>query len=163
MQMTPLLPKLLCAALIAFVVKCDQAPTPPADVAATNVVREKLGLRKVMPTWRFAGSEFSEDRWTDVTPPIGKHECKRLHRDSDLSIEWEEDYYYSGHTWIDSNDDGTLFESGTFAFSYAGDNAAIRKRVDSLQSTSDGHVGADNDQTLKEVDAVLSTWKISRL
>jgi hypothetical protein len=137
--------------------------TPPADVVATNSVRKKLGIREIQADWTFYAREFGVEKWNDS--PDGH--CKIVKRPQEGGgIEWEEDYYYSGSSYVDV--DGTVWErltvhydygSARFTIDYTGVDGAIKRIINSLSDVKDGWMGSSDAETLKAVDTILKFWK----
>jgi hypothetical protein len=150
--------------------RTDFSVVPPSDIASTNAVRKKLGIREIKPEWKFYGREFGEENW--LYGSIGQ--CKKVHRkrDSD-SIKWEEDYYYSGATYVSRDPDGGRgyefliihydYDDKRFYINYVGKNATIETSLRKLESTNSGRRGTTDVETLKEADKILGSWKIPRL
>lgn len=143
---------------------------PPADVKQTNEVRRTHGIREISPKWEFYDRENSEEKWHWPRQDGAGHLCKKVMRDAEDRITWEEDYYPSGASFPST--DGTGFESLTihydygsksFSIGYVGIDPMARSVLSGLRSTSAGYVANDNEATLKAADAILAMWALSRL
>ena len=141
---------------------------PPSDTVATNAARSKIGIREIKPGWVFAYREFSEERWSESS---AAGECKRVHRNDDGSIQWEEDYYPGPRTFVDAKG-STYRESLTVHYDYPSDqigityfgkDAAIHGLTSGLRVTSIGGIGGTNAETLDAADKILAAWKLKRL
>ena len=129
----------------------------------TNQVRETLGIRPIKKTWLFCYRQFSEETWKD-----GEFLCKKVARSGvGTAILWEEDYYYSGSTYIDINGGknwesltvGYNYGSRQFYLGYVGVSPTLNSLVETLpRSTSVGMMGETNGQTILTADKILTGW-----
>ena len=145
----------------------DFSTIPPKDIEKTNRVRERIGIRVIQSTWAFYGSEFGADKWENG----GVGFCKCVQKNANNSIDWEEDYYYSGRSVTDP-EKGKTWESLTVHYdysvsrvfiSYCGDNSRLQALTHTLRSDKAGWIGTSDAETLKVADSILAMWGLSRL
>lgn len=154
---------LLCIALTGCNGGTSVSQDPPTDTEQTNQVRETLGIRPIKKTWLFCYRQFSEETWKD-----GEFLCKKVARSGvGTAILWEEDYYYSGSTYIDINGGknwesltvGYNYGSRQFYLGYVGVSPTLNSLVETLpRSTSVGMMGETNGQTILTADKILTGW-----
>lgn len=159
----------LCFIALGCKDKDDFSTTPPTDTKQTNQVREKIGIRRIKDNWTFYGRQFSTEKWSNNS----KNLCKIVMRAQDGNeVLWEEDYYYSGATYVDPNNGGTVWEFLTihydycaerFYIGYTGINPAIMSLLKKLENTSHGLMGETNESTIFAADSVLEKWGLKRL
>ncbi len=127
---------------------------PLKEVATTNAAREKSGLRTIEPSWHLYRTEFNAEDWK--LSVSSRELAKRVQYDAQGKVIWEEDYYYSGREYHDS--DGTGWEhlvlhydyaTAIFMLHYLGTNSVFQKMTDPFcGGTADG----------KAVDSVLARF-----
>jgi len=142
-----------------------EAPPPvmPKDIEQTNQKRQALGIRLIKPTWILGRTEFGAEDWYLNTNRASY--CKRVQRDSNGLIQWEEDYYPSGKTY--THFDGTGWEKavihydygkGLYFLHYLGTNNVLAKIAEPYRE------GTRDDAALtKAADAILVPWGLYRL
>jgi hypothetical protein len=154
------------AALCASI-SCQKATTTtgviPAITLTENSNRTVLGLRLVKTNWLLYDVEFGEEKWK-ITPD--GYEAKKIYRDSDNKIQWEDDYYYTGRTFRHDPDGPQGSEMLTVHYDYIARSLDIR------------YVGEDSSisglltkitpastisNKLSVADDILSKWGIPRL
>ncbi len=166
---------------ISFACGCSPSggfsTVPPKDNLQTNATRTKAGIRAIKKEWAFYGREFMAEKWKD-----GTNLCKMVQRDKSGALLFEEDYYYSGATFLNAKGDteweflSTHYEysSNRFSLSYVGTNAAISALFKNFTLTPIGskdqsgwqasaHAGTNDQQTLDVSDKVLAMWGRTRL
>ena len=133
-------------------------------MAAENVTRASIGLREIQITWHLYSVEFNEENWK-VVPADAVD--KKLHRDGSGKIIWEEDYYYSGRTFIDFkggqvDEQLTIhydYTSSTLYIDYVGEDPAIETLVAPMRPGS----AMPRKSMFSAADTVLKKWGLSRL
>ncbi len=163
----------------------DFSTDPPAGetIRATNVIRQKLGVREIKDTWSFYGRRSDAEDW--LLEGANAKPAKRVQYDKEYkNILWEQDYYYSGRM-IPSIDGegGPTEEMLTVTYSYACEHFTFVAKTDNpaVQSLEDhicwnvqpslpkcacqksGFRAQTNEETLKVVDKILEIWGIDRL
>jgi hypothetical protein len=128
-------------------------------------MRETLKLRLIQPSWSFYGREFGTEKWSHR----GRL-AKIVHRPGP-SIEWEQDYYYSGAKYIDPFSGNTVEERVIVTYDYdqkqihvryIGQNSAHRAICErGLNSDKFGKTGP-SDVVLSAADQILATWGQTR-
>ena len=135
----------------------------PSVTMSENTNRATLGLRQVGTNWCLYSSEFGEENWK--IDPHG-YEAKKIHRDSESKIQWEEDYYYSGKTFHRNPDSPTTWEILTVHYDYT------TKAVDIEYVGEDPTVSASfsritprstNKEKFDVADEILGRWGSPRL
>lgn len=155
---------ILTAALLY--VACNSGSNNNASMGnntiAENQERARLGLRLLGTNWCLYRAEFGEEDWK-VASSDGWI-AKKIHRDSDGKLVWEEDYYYSGRTFVSpKGQDWEMltvhydYGSSAITASYIGPNPAITSLFDRHGS------GATNAQKVLDIEQILKTWGIPRL
>jgi len=131
-------------------------------MASENQQRAKLGLRMIPPTWCLYSAEFGEENWKSVPPGAGGD--KKSHRDKSGKLLWEEDYYFSGKTFV--TEKGRNWEmltvhydfgSDSFTVNYMGQDPATAELVAKLGPAS------SVSEKLLTADNILKKWGKSRL
>ena len=168
-------------ACIGFACGCSPSggfsTVPPNDNQQTNATRARAGIRPIKKEWTFYGREFLAENWKD-----GTNLCKMVQRDRSGALVFEEDYYYSGATFLNSKGDtdweflSTHYEYGSnrVSLGYVGTNAAISALFKNLTLTPIGlkdqsgqqasaHTGTNNQETLDVADKALAIWGKTRL
>src|SRR4051794_17744355 len=115
--------KHLLMLLLACVVFCaglscqkpSKPPVIPAVTLAENAERTRVGLRLVQSTWYLYSTQFSEETWKIKEDG---YEGKRIHRDMENKAVWEEDYYYTGKTFLFPPKNMTDWEMLTIHYDY---------------------------------------------
>jgi len=130
-----------------------------------NHKRVELGLRVIRPPdWYLYSVEFDEENWKKTS--AGDYEAKKLHRDPDGRLVWEEDYYYSGRSYIEPNNGVRVWEmltinydytSSSLAVEYGDDDPTIQSLIDKLSA------GSTMKEKLSIADQILTKWGLSRL
>ena len=127
-----------------------------------NSERGKLSLRPIGPNWQLYRTEFGADDWKIVETG---YLSKRVQRDQSGKLQWEEDYYYSGKTFVSINGVkyGEMltihydYPSALFDINYSGEDLVLRDKVkfkgDLLKSK----------EFFKATDDLLQSWHLSRL
>jgi hypothetical protein len=137
----------------------------PNDTAKTNAVRETLKLRLIQPSWSFYGREFGTEKWSHN----GRH-TKIVHRPGH-SIEWEQDYYYSGAKYIDpfsgNTDEERVivsydYDQKQFYVRYIGQNSAHRAICERGFVHGKYGMTASVEVVFAAADQILETWGQSR-
>jgi hypothetical protein len=169
--------------LVCLCFACGCSPSggfstvPPNDNMQTNARRAKAGIRPIKKEWTFYGREFLAEKWKD-----GTNLCKMVQRDKSGALVWEEDYYYSGATFLNSKGDTEWeflsthydYSSNHFSLGYASTNAALSALFTNLTLTPTGPkdqwgqqtsalMGTNDQQTLDVADKALAIWGKARL
>jgi len=141
---------------------------PVSDVAKTNEVRKKLGIREIKDDWQFYLHEFGVDKWHYGG---GGLECKTVQLNEELDrILLETDLYYSGIVWTDI--DGTNrefvtltydYNEGLFYVVYNGQQAKLNALRNRLAPTYYGFKAETNEETLRIADEMLAAIGKARL
>jgi hypothetical protein len=162
---------LRCTMLLMFCVLCASMScrkatpvtgTVPAITMAENSNRAALGLREVKTNWFIYNVEFGEEKWKITRDG---YEAKKIYRDSDNKIQWEEDYYYTGRTFREFPDSPQGWEMLTVHYDYTtrelnvyyvGIDPAISALMTKITpaSTMSNKLSVAND--------ILSKWGIPR-
>lgn len=149
----------------------DFSTVPPKDVQETNAVRKKLGIRLIKPAWTFYGRRSGAEDWADGKVGL----CKRVQRAQGASkILWEQDYYYTGATYVPPADPqaGSVHEVLTISYhygtkrfhvGYGGPDPRINAWMPALDDSEFGHMGKTNEETLSVADKALSQLGLQRL
>jgi hypothetical protein len=144
----------------------------PTNIAETNDLRRTLGLRCIKPEeWEYYGTEFRAEKWRlrGVNDP-----CKMVQYGDNGSILWEEDYYYSGATYLVPPDNETSWEHLTISYDYrkqlltmgySGSNESIMSRVDPFTPPNRliDSKKTSNEELFTVADDILSQWGLKRL
>lgn len=152
----------------------------PANTAATNAMRKELGLRLIDPEkWFFYGTRTFDDKREEVwkTSRDG-YECKKVAYYRTGAILWEEDYYYTGKTFMPGVDPDAghahemlviHYEYGTrnMEVTYIGQDAAVRTlfgqtRPGDVASSKDVLPLFDVNAQKALADKVLAMWGMTR-
>ena len=135
----------------------------PSTTLNENTNRSIAGLRLVQTNWFLYRAEFGNEDWK--ISPAG-YLAKRIHRDSENKIQWEEDYYYTGKTFRRNPDSPTDWEMLTIHYDYitkaldieyVGDDAAVLALLSRITSSS-----TDKDK-FSVADEILHGWEMQRL
>jgi len=133
---------------------CDNKKDPgligpsSLEIQKSNAVRRELGIREIKDTWRFYYRKVTEETWNN-----GAYQCKKVaYWDNSYSkTKWEEDYYYTGKTFLSiPGDPGERisrelfyvhygYGDKTFSINYMGLNASILTMLQKLESTTWGN------------------------
>ena len=131
---------------------------------AENAERSKLGLRLVKTNWFLYSVEFSEENWK-LTP--NGYEAKKIHRDANNVVTWEEDYYYSGKKFLFSPEKkNTTEEFITIHYDYTTSslNISYVGLDPSITAMFGGHGPIETiSNNISVADEILKKWGISRL
>ena|SRR2546429_7656519 len=157
---------LLTLMLASLVVSCGRNPTssavPTTKAMAENQKREKLGLRQVKTIWYLYRTEFGAEDWK--LKESDNWGSKRIQRDSSGKLLWEEDYYYSGKTFMtDKGQDWEMltvhfdYGSGAFAVSYVGQDTTMAALLNKVAAHSTA------TEKLAVADEILKKWGMTRL
>lgn len=143
----------------------------PGDIAATNAVRANCDIRQIHSDWSFYGREFNADKWKLKAGDDSL--AKVVQRGPQESILWEEDYYFSGATFVHPHAGaGPDWEHLTihydystleFYISYSGVNSHALADIKTLNLIHKGYKGASNQETLQVADSILRQWNGKRL
>ena len=158
--------------------KSDWSTDPPSaeKIAATNKVREQLGIRQIKHTWSFYGREFGAEIWKSNNMPYKVVQ----HDKSYETILWEQDNYYTGRQFRsldrETSSCAELFvvfydyRKKRFGLAVVTDNEEIMDMEQALHETTlaavgeiHGFMGRTNDETLKVADKILKMWGLERL
>jgi hypothetical protein len=130
---------------------------------AENAQRATLGLRLVKTNWFLYNVEFGEENWK--IDPAG-YEAKKIHRNANGTIVWEEDYYYSGRTFLFPPDKGTDWERVTVHYDYTKSLLTVSYvGLDPSVTRLFGDSGpiAQMTNNMSVADEILKKWGFPRL
>ncbi len=140
--------------------------TPPTDTAATNVEREKAGVRPIKKDWKFRYTAFGKDGWLDASGVPAKF-VQREGQELGGRILYEQDNYYSGRKYQDPangemHDEKLVvtydWTTKTVSVAYIGDDAKITAALDPLESGTYGQYAHSNKETLRIANDILVGW-----
>jgi len=150
-------------------------PPSPDKIAATNKVRQKLGIRQMKDNWTFYGREFGCEKWKETQNAL----CKRVKYDKEYeTILWEEDRYYTGRQILTPDREAGLvseclsvyydYRSDRFSLTVSTDDEDIMAMENALIETtpegkSFGFNARTNEETLEVADKILKKWNLKRL
>ena len=149
-------------------------PPSPEKIAATNKVREQLGIRQIKDNWTFYGRSYASESWKDNR----KEPCKNVQHDKKYEkILWEQDIYYTGRSFLspdrDSGPESEFlvlyydFRIKRFNLAVVTDNRDIMALEETLHETTPrgglGYMGRTDDETLEVADKILKMWNMERL
>lgn len=142
--------------------RSTSGPLSNSNMASENEQRVNLGLRVIAPTWCLYRAEFGEEDWK--TTSSGASIDKKVHRDKSGKLLWQEDYYFSGKTFVTAKgQDWEMlvvhydYGSGSFTVNYIGQDPAVAGIVAKLIPTSSA------SEKLLAADNILKKWGKSRL
>jgi hypothetical protein len=152
---------LLFLTLLLFGCSFDETMdrTLPNDIDKNNIVRKQIGLRVIKGLYFYGRRDFAED-WNASKTADGL--CKRVQRDANKNLLWEEDYYFSGFTY--TTIDGKCWEQITIHYdyktklleaTYIGPNALFQKQMETLKLPT-----KDYKAVFRVVNGILSKWKL---
>ena len=159
--------------LFAWVIFCvttscqkptTSAPAIPAITLAENKQRALLGLRLVKTNWFLYGVQFGEEIWKITSHD--NYEAKKINRDANGVIQWEEDYYNSGKTFLFPPDKGTDWESITVHYDYPTSILTVSYvGLDPSITALFGDTGpiATKTNDMSIADEILRKWSTPRL
>jgi hypothetical protein len=127
-----------------------------------NATRAKLGLRVIQPSWYLYSVEFDEENWKIVSTG---YQAKKLHRDPSGKLLWEQDYYYSGRTFVDfkGGEEWEMlavdynYNTRSLAVDYVGQDPPVESLIDKLTP------GSTIKEKFSVADQVLKKWSLTRL
>ena len=171
----------LFPAIVLLLVGCSQPAmdtTPPTNIAASNAIRKKIGIRQIQNAWKFYGREFDCEKWQ-----AGKQLVKIVQRsgpEKHASLFWEQDYYYG--TGSLSDPDGVKmqeqvvvtydYDQARFFVAYTGENKQALNIINNIVVydpkpgdvvSEMGHAGKSNTETLKVADELTKLIGQNRL
>lgn len=157
---------LLCVIVICLAASCKRITKAstgiPAITMKENGRRAALGLQVVGTNWFLYSSEFGEENWK--IDPKG-YLAKKIHRDSQNTIQWEEDHYYSGKSFRANPDDPTEWEMLTLHYEYATgilDLRYVGQDVSIITLVTKSAAAPTLSDKLKIADEILKKWGMSR-
>jgi hypothetical protein len=133
--------------------------SPIADSFRDNAKRKRVGISEIETNWFLYRREFGAEDWKETSE--SKFPRKRIQRDKENILHWEEDYYYSGRTYITENG-GISHESITMHYDYRtlqmsihyiGPDAVLRNEFSQANLPQ-----ADEQKRLLLLNSTLSTW-----
>jgi len=104
--------------------------TPPANVAGTNAIRKKIGIRQIHKKWKFYIREFNCEKWQSSNRLVKNVQYSEGAEHA--SILWEQDYYY-GAGWLRDPDGEKVPEQVVVSYDY-GQSRFFRERAGSKHS-----------------------------
>jgi hypothetical protein len=151
--------------LAVVVIGCDSSDrfskTPSPKTFDENPERVRVGMRAVQTNWFFYGAQFGADDWKETE---SGYQAKRIQRDKNGNPLWEEDFYYSGKTYVDANG-GTCWEHITARYDYSSKKLEMFY-MGITPGLSDrfplGDYKASNERKLEKLDETLKAWGLSR-
>jgi hypothetical protein len=157
---------LLSVVITCLLTSCERPAATSTSLSALtsseNVRRVSLGLRPVGTNWFFYNAEFGEENWK-LTP--NGYGAKKIHRDSENNIQWEEDYYYSGRTFKTLPDNSTGWEMLTVHYDYTNSSLYLEyvgtdTAVEAIAAS--GTYAPIMSNKLVIADQILKRWGQSR-
>jgi len=127
-----------------------------------NEKRQALSLRQIHSNWHLYRTEFGAEDWK--LKPTDRYLAKRVQRDAAGNLKWEEDYYYSGATFITPK--GQNWEMLTIHFDYTtqtvdlayiGQDSAISDVIKKQNGAN-----TELEERLATADQILKKWGHSR-
>ena len=154
--------------IVCAVVSCEESRTPvltprPA-LSAENKEREKLGLRLVKTNWFLYSRQFGEENWK--LDASAKSWAKKIHLKDNDNVLWEEDYYYSGKTFLFPPDKGETGEMLVIHYDYGPSLLEVNyvgQDPDILALMKGISPGSTLSNKLSVADEILKKWNIPRL
>lgn len=152
---------------IVMLMACDHTRKPPTPTVnpMENSARERNGLRTIKPHWYFYWYEFNEETWKCHQ---GEPLAKKIYRKPDGPIAWDQDYYYSGRKFLNSQG-STSDEVVSLYYSYGRkklyvdvitDSPAAEYLINKLDSTVNGYAGRTNEETVETAQKIMESMKI---
>lgn len=145
-------------AIVTLLVMAGCSAPPPRFGLEQNGARKETRLPVVEPNWRLTQSLNSEAAWSTgykFDGTAGHAGKKVLYPGGNLTV--EEDYYYSGKTFVPAwdPDAGTISEGITIRYDYTTTNAPWKCF----------YCNKDNlaEIPLDEAERVLQSWGLKRL
>jgi hypothetical protein len=154
--------------LLCIGISCDRqtslSPGARSKTMAENQQRSILGVRTVKTNWYFYSAEFGEENWKIISSD--GWQSKKIHRDANGKLIWEEDYYYTGKTFFTFKGQEVWeslnihYDYGAVAFeiNYSGQDTGILDAVKKLEEPP-----TTTQEKLSTADEILKRWGMSRL
>jgi hypothetical protein len=155
--------RLLLSVAFSLLFSCGKMPTtkPSSTLVPENDKRREIGLRLIGPGWKLYSAQFDEENWEAAN---NGSTAKKLNRNTNGTIVWEEDYYYSGRNFFTRKGENWEFLAIHYDYQrtllevkYVGPDTNI---VSALQSLGSGAAFA---QKVGIADSILKKWGMSRL
>jgi len=159
---------LVLFAFLLMIMSCQKSSTTISASAAITMAENKqraiVGLRLVKTNWFLYSTQFNEESWKINS--ADEYEAKKIHRDPNGTVIWEEDYYYSGRTFLFPPDKGTDWENVTVNYDYTKhlltvSYVGVDPSITRLFGGSGPIIQMTNNMSI--ADEILKKWGISKL